>query len=486
MNSPDSNTQTADILSAANPYQDIVKLKHKSFLKQRKLMEPYASWIHIWGFVTGAVISGEFSGFNFGYGYGLGSMIIAHTFSSILMIAVSLNLVELTTAMPFTSWMRLVVFWFCSVAVCWILNIHPKIFFNTITILSVISVILLVSPLLATAQYFDSSKAWETLMPDGSVSTEFLPFGITGVIQSFPLALYLLICFESVPVAVEETIENDGHTMKWGMLAANLTLILLSWIALIVCAGMPPGALVVASATLPYSAILQAVYPDASPQALNLTSIPPIFASQLAIFYACSRYFYGLSRSGYFPQFCSLTNRYGAPWIAMILTLVLWISFSFLLQFFPVFLAIGTIFALIAYMIQPGSLHPAPNNHATTTSASLKCPQSFGFASAAINFLIASCGAGLECLWFNSKYGEFVFLGIMAAFLVLVPFYYFNYSTQFIIMVGNSSITQQDKIISQSEEETKERASVMAGAKDRKSFSGTPTSAPLRKPTHCK
>ncbi|KAJ3398118.1 hypothetical protein HDU80_009248, partial [Chytriomyces hyalinus] len=48
------------------------------YLKKRKLMPAYATSIHVWGFIVGTVISGEFSGFNVGYANGLGSMIVAH------------------------------------------------------------------------------------------------------------------------------------------------------------------------------------------------------------------------------------------------------------------------------------------------------------------------------------------------------------------------------------------------------------------------
>ncbi|KAJ3015747.1 UNVERIFIED_CONTAM: hypothetical protein HDU68_012585, partial [Siphonaria sp. JEL0065] len=140
---------------------------------------------------------------------------------------------------------------------------QPKVYFNVITGLTTISVILVVAPFVAAASQFDFSHAWETAMPDGTVSTEFLPFGVSGVIQSFPLALYLLICFESLPVAVEETIEDEGSNMKWGMFAANVTLLSVSWITLIVCAGMPPGVMQLSGATLPYFYIqLQATMPQ--------------------------------------------------------------------------------------------------------------------------------------------------------------------------------------------------------------------------------
>ncbi|TPX67137.1 hypothetical protein CcCBS67573_g07606 [Chytriomyces confervae] len=274
------------------------------YLKKRKLMPAYATSIHVWGFVVGTVISGEFSGFNAGYANGLGSMIVAHVLCSILMGTVSLNLTELVTAMPFasgcaayasgafngavacfigyaytfdmvfigaevTAFMGValqalfgtetnynILYYLVTILVCTAINFHPKVYFNVITVMTVISCLLVIIPLFAVAPQFDFKDAFVTnvLMPDGTIttSTDFLPFGISGVINSFPLALYLLICFESMPCCVEET-QAIATSIPRGMLAANLTLLSMSWIALVVTAGMPPGQSVLQAAILPYS-----------------------------------------------------------------------------------------------------------------------------------------------------------------------------------------------------------------------------------------
>ncbi|KAJ3283317.1 hypothetical protein HDU79_009173 [Rhizoclosmatium sp. JEL0117] len=479
------------IFSTTDPLKNLVNLRHKASMNQRKLMKPYANWIHIWGFVTGAVISGEFSGFNAGYSYGLGSMIIAHFCASILMITVSLNLVELTTAMPFSSGCvsfakaafggaagcaigiaytfdmvfigaevtqflgvtlgnmfgiadsrYTIAFWAISVLLCWVLNVQPKVFFNVITLLSAVSVVLVIAPLFALVHQFDFSEALQTVLGDSSsVTTMFLPTGISGVVQSFPLALYLLICFECLPVAVEETDEMEGQTMMWGMAAANFTLLGVSWIVLLVCAGMPPGAINLSSALLPYSAILQQSYPNVNQQVISFVSIPGIFASQLSIFYACSRYFYGMSRSGYLPSVISVTNRYGAPWVSMIMTAVLWIALSFVLQFFPnentsnMFLALGTIFALLAYIMQPVvyiRLHYLMPN----LPRPFKIPYGLGLVSAGVNLTIALFFL-LGMLFYNRNW-QWGLLGILIGIAYLVPVYYF--------LIRNNLANSPDKL----------------------------------------
>ncbi|KAI9344342.1 amino acid/polyamine transporter I [Obelidium mucronatum] len=388
---------------AADAFKSLVKLKHKTYLTNRKLMEPYAKSVHVWGLIVGAVISGEFAGFNQGYKYGLGSMITAHVFASLLMVLVSVNLLELTTTLPFASGSATFakaaygggvgftiglaylfdmvffgaeasqffavalqqslntdtafncVYWIMGTLICFVINVHPKVFFNTITMLSFISVVILLAVVFATSSNFSFQKSWETVMPSGAISTDFLPFGIWGVIQSFPYALYLIVCFECLPVSVEE-VQDSNSTLLRGMTAAVSTLIFLSWISLTLTAGIPPF---LHNAPMPFSTILVTAYPQISNEVSSLINIIPVFSSQVALFYAASRFTYGLSRAGYIPQILSRTNVYGAPYISMLLVALIWISFGLVLTFAKdtgesqIFLAIGSMFAMIAYIVEP-------------------------------------------------------------------------------------------------------------------------------------
>ncbi|KAJ3398117.1 hypothetical protein HDU80_009247 [Chytriomyces hyalinus] len=446
------------------------------YLKKRKLMPAYATSIHVWGFVVGTVISGEFSGFNAGYANGLGSMIVAHVLCSILMGTVSLNLTELVTAMPFasgcaayasgafngavacfigyaytfdmvfigaevTAFMGValqalfgtetnynILYYLVTILVCTAINFHPKVYFNVITVMTVISCLLVIIPLFAVAPQFDFKDAFVTnvLMPDGTIttSTDFLPFGITGVINSFPLALYLLIGFENMPCCVEET-QTISTSIPRGMLAANLTLLSMSWIALVVTAGMPPGQSVLQAAILPYSAMLATAFNLSNEQAVTLVSLPSVFASQLAIYYATTRYIYGLSRGGYMPPALSLTTKNGAPYTAMAATSVMFGILSAVLQYSSdkstsaIFLTIGTIFALTAYIVQP-ILYirlkfrlpalPRPFN-----------ARVFGIPAAVINLIIASAAlVGMVVL--NSMW-QWCLLWVAIGYVCMIPFY---------------------------------------------------------------
>ncbi|KAI8612174.1 amino acid permease-domain-containing protein [Chytriomyces sp. MP71] len=446
------------------------------YLKKRMLMPAYANSFHVWGFVVGAVISGEFSGFNTGYVYGLGSMIVAHIFASLLMVCVSLNLTELVTAMPFASGCAAyanaafngvvacfigyaytfdmvfiggevtnfigaalallfnteprfnILYYLLTILICHLINFYPKVYFNVVTIGSAVSCLMVIIPLIAVAPQIDFSQAFTTMIPlsDGTViiSTDLLPYGFSGVINCFPLALYLLICFESMPCCVEET-QEIKTTIPRGMLMANLTILFLSWIALVVCAGMPPGVSLLTAASLPYSDILSNAFNMSNHQAVTLISLPSVFASQLAIYYGVTRYIYGQSRGGYMPPILSLTTSQGAPYTAMIATSFMFTVLSVVLQYSSAndtastLVTMGTIFALTAYIVQPIVYIrlkirlpdlPRPFNM-----------KSLGVGVATLNIIIAT-GALIGMVYLNRMW-QLCLAGIAVAYVLMVPFY---------------------------------------------------------------
>ncbi|KAI8612175.1 amino acid permease-domain-containing protein [Chytriomyces sp. MP71] len=457
--------------SATNIYGNVDKI---TYMERRKLMPAYGNSIHVWGFVVGAVISGEVSGFNAGYGYGLGSMIVAHAVGTVLMITVSLNLTDLAASLPFASgcagyanaafngviacligyaYTLDVIFiggevtnflgvslqnlfhtdkrfnylyWIISIIVCMTINYFPKVSMNTMVVTSMLSCVCVITPLLVLA--WSSTGFSFQFIVNGSSFLEpalasFLPFGIVGVVRSFPFSWYLLICFESMPSCVEET-RNVGVSVPRGMFASVSTLLILSWTVLLCCAGFSPGPSAIDSANFPFITLLTARF-GASPQQLfTLISIPPIFASQLSIFYACTRYIYGQSRGGYMPPILSLTTSQGAPYTAMIATAAMWAALSSILEYVPeagaVFLDVGTLFALTAYIVQP-LVYLQLQRVVPSLTRPFKTP--YGTLVAGINFAIG-CTITTALLIVDNNYriyAAFMLLG----YLILSLFYYF-------------------------------------------------------------
>ncbi|TPX73256.1 hypothetical protein CcCBS67573_g05474 [Chytriomyces confervae] len=387
--------------SEATPSEMIHNLDTDEYVHKRKLRNACTNAYQVWGYVVGMVVAGHFSGFNRGYAYGLGSMIVAHILGSVFMIAFSMKLTELVTAIPFvggfTTYAALVfnediacvvgyvyalylllagaestqfcsnvlqallsptsnlviLYYFLTLSLCISINLYPKAFFNVITVTSFLSCALVIFSLLAAAKNFSYNDAFGTSYYDSNglqqASSDFLPLGSYGVFASIPYALYLISGFESLPYCVEETADIATSIPK-GMTAANLTIIIVSWISLVVSAGMPPGVA---------GAILTHVFKLSNDQAVALISLPAAFSSQLATLYTSSRVIYGLSRGGYLPTILSLTSRTGAPYLAIATTSVIFCLFSIIFLFtldagsYLSLFVVATILLLIIYLVVP-------------------------------------------------------------------------------------------------------------------------------------
>ncbi|ORY48673.1 amino acid transporter [Rhizoclosmatium globosum] len=435
-------------------------------------MDPYAGTLHIWGYITGAVISGELAGFSTGYKYGLGSMIVAHVFTSILMICVSVNLVELTTTLPFTSgsatfakaayggavgfiigvaylcdmiffgleacqFFAVVLqtafetsdavnfgYWVATIALCFVLNMRPKVFFNVIMGISIVSVLCILVPILVFSSQFNAANAWKTILPDGNITNIWFPFGVWGVIQSFPHSLYLVVCFESLPVSVEEA-DNVGSNMPRGMFAAVGILLGLSWISLILCAGLPPFASELQKSDVPFLTIFSKLLPDGLGFIVWIIALPPIFASQLSLFYAGTRFAYGLSRSGYLPSILSCTTAHGAPYISMGFISFIWLLFGAILTFqqdsatSPIYLSIGSMFALIAYIVEP-LVYVKLKYSLVNIPRPFKISELSGISTSMASFFIAM--SFLLGKIVTDRFWQWGFLSIVILYITAIPF----------------------------------------------------------------
>lgn len=254
-------------------------------------------------------------------------------------------------------------------------------------------------------------------------STEFLLFGSKGVFQSFPYVLYLMVCFEVLPCLAEETKNMEKHTSR-GMLTAVFSLLAMSWISLIVSAGLPPGMGLMQQASFPFSEFVSSVYPISQPQLYNLLTLPACLCSQLGIYLAVIRLTYGLSRGGFFPTSWSMTTDNGAPWSSMTICVVGQIALCSGIKFAPsssslIFLHIGDFCVMIPYLIEP-VFYMKIKYSMPTLPRKLKSP--FSFAGALVNVVIAAVflvGATIvDRTW------QWIMLGYVIFFVLLIPFFY--------------------------------------------------------------
>ncbi|WP_170234953.1 APC family permease [Croceicoccus sediminis] len=150
------------------------------------------------------------------------------------------------------------------------------------------------------------------------------PLGLAGVFGAIPFALFLFISVEQTATAAQEA-RDPARDVSRGMLAAIV--ILLTTATCVVVAGtgaVGPDAL--AGAVDPLAAALAAVDP-APPSWLHPVvqagAVMGLVATFFSLVYGASRMIWAMAEEGYLPRVLGSTNGRGAPWIALVLVVVL-------------------------------------------------------------------------------------------------------------------------------------------------------------------
>ena len=198
----------------------------------------------------------------------------------------------------------------------------------------------------------------------GAGNSRFLPFGWGGVAQALPFAIWFYLAIEQLPLAAEES-RNPQQDMPKAMLWGILTLIVASVLTLFLNAGIAPGAAAVGRSDEPLFLAFTTIFGSGiGASVLALVAVAGLVASFHTIIYAYGRNIYSLSRSGYFPQWLSVTlpNR-KTPHVALIAGAVIGYCSALLIAFgddwFGADVPVGAVLlnmavfgAIIAYIMQ--------------------------------------------------------------------------------------------------------------------------------------
>ncbi|KAI8926147.1 hypothetical protein BC831DRAFT_457693, partial [Entophlyctis helioformis] len=317
------------------------------------------------------------------------------------------------------------VYWAVIVVFCVVLNTRPQLYMTVNAISTAFACVYLVCLLCIGASRLDYSRVFHTVMADGSVSTAIFPYGIYGVFNAIPFALYLYIGFEVIPVAAEETLAIET-SMPYSMWSSTGTLVTLGTLVVIITAGMPPGVQALSASELPFvdsMSVIFGITPGSTAQKVLIASmIPGIAVPMLNNFFGCSRYVYGLARGGYLPTFLAITSKGNstghnrAPVIALVVVgcLVMVLCYGMTSPFSMLDLYLlnaSTMFALAAYFADSVVYIKVPRQ--------AKSP--FGIPGAVLVIIITGGSFGmlmyLQKLWQN--------LGIAVAIFVacVIPYY---------------------------------------------------------------
>jgi ethanolamine permease len=331
----------------------------------------------LWALGVGAVISGHFSGWNFGFATGgWGGMLVAGIIIAIMYLGLVFCIAEMSPALPHTGaaysfartsmgpWGGFVtglfenveyvitpavvvtfiagyvnsifgldaawspVIWIAFYAIFLALNIFGVALSYRVTlVVTLISLAVLVVFWVSALTHMDFSR-WALNIgagPDGKAvelpegNGELFPFGFTGVLATLPFAVWLFLAIEQLPLAAEESVDPK-RDMPRGILLGMATLMISAFmIVLLNPSVIGVGSFALGSSLEPLLDGFRAIYGDTGVVILGIVALTGLIASFHTILYAQGRQIYSLSRAGYFPTELSVTHeKYKTPHVAMI------------------------------------------------------------------------------------------------------------------------------------------------------------------------
>ncbi|HYD98013.1 MAG TPA: amino acid permease [Alphaproteobacteria bacterium] len=333
---------------------------------EKRGLRRFAGPLHLWALGVGAVISGDFSGWNLGLASGgFGGMLIATVLIMIMYVGLCYSLAEMSPAMPHTggaySFSRaamgpwggfltglsenlefvltpaVIVFFIGSYLssifgtgpgfqpVWWALAYILFVGFNVIGVeLSFrFSVVVTLAALAILAVFWVSALPnWDLSLalniPPTEGNSAWLPYGIGGALACMPFAVWFFLAIEQLPLAAEES-HDPKRDMPKGLLYGILTLIACAFLTLTLTSGVGPGAAGMAKSGEPLLDGFKAIYGEGLAKVLALVAVIGLIASFHTIIFAFGRQIYSLSRAGYFPTGLSVTHGVRkTPYVALI------------------------------------------------------------------------------------------------------------------------------------------------------------------------
>jgi ethanolamine permease len=348
-------------------YEDV----DRDYLAKRRL-RPSAGWVLLWALGVGAVISGDFYGWQFGLAAGgFGGLAVATLVMAVMYLAMVFSIAELSAALPhaggFYSFVRNAlgptagyvcgitdtieyvltpavvvvgiggylagqlpavpefVWWLGFYAVFVAVNVRGveltlKVGLLVTLLAVVVLVVFFAGAIVSSA--FDPELLLNIAPAAGGAAegdfTRWLPKGWAGVVAALPAAIWFFLAIEQLPLAAEET-HDVVRSMPRALVFGILTLLGLSLLTLVLNSGVGGGAAAMADSKAPLRDGFVAVFGDGPlTSALTFLALAGLVASFHTIIYAYGRVLFALSRAGYFPRWISPTNRHHSPHRALL------------------------------------------------------------------------------------------------------------------------------------------------------------------------
>jgi ethanolamine permease len=349
------------------------------YFQNRKLRR-YAGVFSLWALGVGAVISGHFSGWNFGLAFGWGSMFAATIVITIMYLGLTYSLAEMSPALPHTGgaysfarssmgpWGGFVtgvaenieyvltpavvvyfigtylgaimetapsvqpLYWLLGYAVFVGANLFGvELSFRVTVFVTLLALGCLAFFYVAALPEMDFTRSAMNVGvgPNGELvelaagGGPWFPDGVHGVLAALPFAVWLYLAIEQLPLAAEES-RDPRQDMPKGILLGILTLVISAFAVVTINPSLAPGSWGLKASGEPLLEGFRALFGTDIAKILALVAIAGLVASFHAIIFAYGRQIYSLSRAGYFPRFLSVTHdAHHTPRVALIAGTVL-------------------------------------------------------------------------------------------------------------------------------------------------------------------
>ncbi len=363
----------------------------------------------LWALGVGAVISGDFFGWNVGLAAGgFGGMLIATVIMTVMYLGLVYSIAEMAPALPHSGgaysfgrsamgpWggfitglaqnmeyvltPAVIVFfmatylqdifgtpdwadpiWWAVLYVIFVgLNIWgAEVAFRFAVIFTLLALAILAVFYIGAIGEFDVANL-NNMTPDPAKGgTPFLPNGWSGMVYALPFAIWFYLAIEELPLASEES-QDPQRDMPKGITLALFTLIVTGFLVLVLNTGIGGGAAYFGQSEDPLLDGFKVIFGGGAwTKFLGLIAVAGLIASFHTIIYAYGRNIYSLSRAGYFPHWLSVTHgERKTPHVALIAGGVLGFVLTVVIDRFQesgvgfALLNMAVFGAVIAYIMQ--------------------------------------------------------------------------------------------------------------------------------------
>ncbi len=349
----------------------------QEYFDKRKLRRHAGVW-SLWALGVGAVISGDFFGWNFGLAYGFGGLLVATIVITVMYFGLCYSIAEMSPALPhtggaysfgrsamgpwggFTTGVAETIEYVVTPAVIvagigfymesisddlfggspplWVWWLVFYAFFVALNFIGVeasfrFTVFITFASLAILAVFFIGALTEFDFDRWAIGDQGWFPDGVPGVFYALPFAIWFYLAIEELPLAAEES-HDPRRDIPRGTIYGLLTLIVTGFGVLFLNSSIAPGSEALAESGEPLNDGLKTIFGEGTATSLlALIAVTGLVASFHTIIYAYGRNIFSLSRAGYYPHFLSLTHgRRNTPYVALLAGAVIGFFLTLLLD----------------------------------------------------------------------------------------------------------------------------------------------------------